>query len=449
MASNNANTKLSEPYFARQLDAPAAFIDSGGPNIIFIDFLNRLDGPARVTIDTHQEMLIMALRQRCLRFAFSDDADEAIRTLNQVCALYHQCVIKNGLKTFEVFAAQNEQYINVQEQFYYSREQAFAQSQRPVQETHNLLRYAHDLLEGYIRRLATLGMFALDVIRDRQRASDLSPAQYVELDLRAKEQTFAEDPGLLRSTHARLFGSVRFDIRNAIAHRRYEVQDDGSALLWDFDPRKQVKKPIGQISQSEIKELIFSIERAVAVFEISVLIFQHNNGKILHELGHYANRDATDNKYSEKQMREMLYLNAPACFMRIENIEIADDDVRIDASFLSFESSPLGGDVYVNSKDRNGKPIEYALPLRPRELSARDQTLRLLQIAALYCGNYKSVTVRTKDAVGDKLLGEASATMDLLAESIQARFIPKEEFIQRLRTNTFGATTAVDQIPSL
>ncbi|MGH9555381.1 MAG: hypothetical protein ACRD2Y_06110 [Terriglobales bacterium] len=432
---------LNEPYFAQELTPPPAVADSSAPNVMFIDFLNRLDGPARVQIDKRQEMLIMALRQRCLRFALADDSDQVIVTLNQLCALYHQCAIKAELKVFEVFAAQNEQYIKVQEQFYYSRKQASAQDQRPVQETVNLLTYAHDLLEGFIRRVATLGAFSIDIIRDRERARTLSPSQYVEMDLHTKEKTFAEDPGIVGMTHNVLFGAVLHDIRNAIAHKRYEVQDDGSAVLWDYHPTKHAKKAVGHLTQSEIRDLNSSLERAVTVFEMSVLIFQHNNGAVLHQLGHYEAKG----EYTEKHMREMLYLSAPGCFMRIEDIEVHNDEVIVNAEFLSFENSPLGGEVYVSSKDRSGKPVKYALPVPRRELSARDQTLRLLQVASLYCRKYKRVTIRTKDVLGGKPLGEVSAGMDLLVESLEGKKIPKQEFLKRLTTNTFPGDATVSQ----
>lgn len=416
---------FSEPYFVREVDQTHA--GSGAPNVMFIDFLSRLDGPARVEIDPHQEMLIMALRARALRFALSDDSNEVVLTLNQLCALYHQSVVRVGLKTFEVFAAQNEQYIKVQEQFYYSRQQALAQDQRLVQQTQNLLTYAHDLLEGFIRRLTTLGSFSIDVIRDRKRAEDLSSNQYVEMDLRTKQSNFAEDTGVVRTTHDLLFGAVVHEIRNAIAHKRYEVQDDGSALLWDYHPTKHTKKLVGQMTQTDIKKLVSSLERSVTVLEMSVLIFQHNNGVLLHQLGQYGGKG----EYTEKQMREMLYLNAPASFMRIEGIEVRDDEVIIDAAFLSFESSVSGSEVFVSSKDRRGEPREYALPLPPRELSARDQTFRLLQIASVYCNKYKRLTVRTKDALGGKPLGEASAETSLLVESREGKITP-EKFLERL-----------------
>lgn len=433
---------FDEPYFARELAPSPALAGSGAPNVMFIDFLSRLDGPARVQIDPHQEMLIMALRQRALRFALSDDSSQVIVTLNQLCALYHQCVIRIGLKAFEVFAAQNEQYIKVQEQFYYSREQAFAQDQRPIQQTANLLTYAHDLLEGLIRRLTTLGSFSIDVIRDRECAQHLSPVQYVEMDLRTKERQFAEDPGIVGITHDLLFGAVIHEVRNAIAHKRYEVQDDGSALLWDYHPTKHTKKIVGRLMQSEVKDLVSSLEHAICVLEMSVLIFQHNNGAVLHQLGHYGAKG----EYTEKQMREMLYLSAPACFMRIEDIDVRDDEVIVSAAFLSFESSPFGSEVFVSSNDGSGKPRKYVLPLPARELSARDQTFRLLVVASLYCKKYKRITIKTKDVLGGKPMGEVSALTDLLVESFGGK-ITREEFLRRLSMNTFSREADSPTVP--
>jgi len=282
---------FNEPYFAEELET--GLRGSNAANVMFVDFLSRLDGAAKVKIDPQQEMLILALQQRALRFALSDDSEKAISALNQLCAFYQQCVIRSGLKSFEVFAAQNEQYIKIQEQFYYSREQALAPGQRPIQQTANLLTYAHNLLEGHIRRLASLPSFSIDVIRDRKCAQTLSPEQYVEMTLRMKEKKFGEDPGILKSTHDFLFGDDVHSFRNAIAHKRYTVQDDGSAQLWDFDPTKQATKSLGQLTQAEIKDLISSLERTVTVLEMSALIFQHNNGRILYELGQYRAKQNT------------------------------------------------------------------------------------------------------------------------------------------------------------
>jgi hypothetical protein len=280
--------------------------------------------------------------------------------------------------------------------------------------------------------LATLGVFSIDAIRERDRAGELTPTQYVDLDLRTKERIFSEDVSILGRTHALLFGAVRHEIRNAIAHKRYEIKQDGSVVLYDFDPGKKLRITVGQLSQEQLKMLITSLERAVDIFEMSLLIFQHNNGNLLNELGHYSE----EREYSEKEVREMIYLNAPSAFMRIDGINIQDGDVTIDASFLSFESRPSGGEVFVSSKDRDGKPIEYWIPVANRELSARDQTLRLLQLATMYCGRYRTISIRTKDILGGKPLGEVKASVDLL---LKARAAPttKEEFLKLLTVNTF------------
>jgi hypothetical protein len=224
--------------------------------------------------------------------------------------------------------------------------------------------------------------------------------------LRTKERAFAEDVGILAGTYTFLFGAVQHEIRNAIAHKRYEVQEDGSVMLYDFDPRKKIRKQIGQFSQHELETLISSLERAVDVFEISLLIFQHNNGALLKRLGHYDR----DKNYSDKEMRAMIYLKAAASFMRINGIEVRGDAGAIDASFLSFESISSKREALVSSQSRNGNPLTYRLPIAPRELSARDQSLRLLQVGSMYCRAYKSITIQTKDILGDKPLGEASAS---------------------------------------
>jgi hypothetical protein len=257
---------------------------------MFIDFLNRLNEPVRVEIDLHQEMLVMALRSRCLKYAFSPETESVLAVIDQLCAFYHQCAVKIGLKAFEVLASQNEEYINIQEQLFSSKQESRGDDQRPVQQTNNLLLHIHDLLEGRLRRLATLGMFSIDAIHEKDVANTLTPTQYVDLDLRTKERTFAEDVGILAGTYTFLFGAVQHEIRNAIAHKRYEVQEDGSVMLYDFDPRKKIRKQIGQFSQHELETLISSLERAVDVFEISLLIFQHNNGALLKRLGHYEQR---------------------------------------------------------------------------------------------------------------------------------------------------------------
>ena len=270
MADDNKQNDIDEPYFAKEAPAGALPSSSTGPNVMFVDFLNRLSGPARVKIDKHQEMLIMALRSRCLKYAFSAEDEAVIAALDQLCAFYHQCAIKAGLKVFEVFAKQNEEYIKVQEQFFYSERNSRQNAQRPVEQTNNLLVRAHDLYEGLLRRLAALGMFSIDVIRGRDRAHDLSPTQYVDIDLRTKERTFSEDVSILASTHEFLFGAVHHEIRNAIAHKRYEIQEEGSVVLYDFAPGKKARKQVGELSQQDLKTLILSLERAVDVFEISV-----------------------------------------------------------------------------------------------------------------------------------------------------------------------------------
>jgi hypothetical protein len=62
--------KPPTPYFGKPGTGPQ--VSSAGPDVLFVDFLARLDGAARVDIDLHQEMLIMMLRARCLKYALQN-----------------------------------------------------------------------------------------------------------------------------------------------------------------------------------------------------------------------------------------------------------------------------------------------------------------------------------------------------------------------------------------
>ena len=50
-------------------------------NVAFVDFLARLDGPAKVEIDRKQEMLLMVLRNRCLPYALSPQSEQSLVNL--------------------------------------------------------------------------------------------------------------------------------------------------------------------------------------------------------------------------------------------------------------------------------------------------------------------------------------------------------------------------------
>jgi hypothetical protein len=422
-----------EPYFAKDIAKHPYSPSDDVLDVMFIDFLNKLHGPARVVIDVRQEMLVMALRSRCLKYALSTNTDLVIAAVNQLCGFYQQCAIKTGLRAFQILAAQTQECVKVQEQFYYSGNGVNAINKTSAQQVNSVLVHIHDLLEGFIRRLATFGTFSIDVIRGSVRAQEFTPNQYVDLDLREKERTFRADPSVLNRTADALFGSVRYDIRNAIAHKRYEVHEDGSVLLFDFDPHKKLRKEIGLISQPELNNTVAGLEQAADIFTISQLIFQHNSGLIMNQLGYYGGENVT---YTEKEMREMVYYRAAACFMQIDRIEIMGDEVKIDASFLSFESRQFPSEVFANTKDMHGNPLKYKLPLPSRVLSARDQTLRLLQVAFLYCGNYQAISIRTKDIVGGEILGEVTASLPLLSKSFQEG-VQKEEFLKRITINGF------------
>lgn len=350
------------PYFEKKHAGPD--VSSAGPEVLFIDFLARLDGAARVLLDVHQEMLVMMLRARCLKYALSPQSDRIIPAINQLCAIYQEAAVRVGLKAFDVFRAFYEEYIRVQEQVFLAKEQTDSKEQRPVQETNNLLNYAHDLFEGLVRRLATLGTFSLDVLSGSSRAHVLTPMQYVDLSLREKHQTFTEHPNVLSGTRDTLFASVRHDIRNAIAHRRYEIQEDGAALLYDFRPRTRQRLEIGRISQRELRQLIADLELAIDVFEISLLIFQHNHGTLLNQLGYYGRQKK---EYTDKEMVEMLYLEAPAAFLRVEDVAIQNDTVNVTLRLMSLDKSEAS-EVFVKSKDRDGNPVQYTLPIPPRSI---------------------------------------------------------------------------------
>jgi hypothetical protein len=426
----NDSRKPPTPYFeVENINSPASVLGSG-PDVLFVDFLARLSGSARVAIDVRQEMLIMLLRARCLKYALSRESDEIIPAINQLCAIYEQAAIRTGLKSFEVFRRFYEEYVKIQEQVFLAREQAQSKDQRPVQETSNLLNHVHDLLEGLLRRLATLGMFSLDVLSANPRANDLSPTQYLDLPLTEKDQTFTDHRSVLTGTRNVLFGSIRHDIRNAIAHRRYEVQEDGSALLFDFNPRTKQRRDIGRVTKAELESLIDDLQRAVDVFEISLLIFQHNHGSFLNQLGYYGPKK----EYTDKEMTEMLYIEAPAALLSVEEVLISEETVKVTLRFTS-QTRSSGSEVFVRSKDRDGKPITYSLPIPPRTTSARDQTFRFLQKCSFYCGRYKKIEARTLDA-DNTIIGEVVAPMELLVRSTQ-EVVPKETFIKGLLTNTF------------
>jgi len=420
--------KPPTPYFGKTVRGPE--VSGAGPDVLFVDFLARLHGAARVEIDPHQEMLIMALRARCLKHALSVDSDRIVPALNQLCAIYQKASVRCGLKFFQVFRAFYEEYVKVQEQTYLERKQARAKGQRPVQETNNLLNHVHDLLEGLVRRLATLGTFSLDVLSARRRASDLTPTQYVDLSLREKHQSFTEHPSVLAGTRDILFGSVRHDFRNAIAHRRYEIQEDGAAMLYDFHPRTKQRVEIGRIPQDDLRNIIDELELAIDVFEISLLIFQHNHGMLLNQLGYYG----TEKDHSDKEMVEMLHLEAPASFLSVEDVAIEGTVVKVSLKLAAFDRTEAS-EAFVRSKDRNGNPIEYRLPIPPRRISARDQTFRFLQRASFYCRRYEEIDVQTADLDGTKI-GEAAAPMQLLLRSTKEA-VAKEDFLKGLIKNTF------------
>jgi hypothetical protein len=429
----NESKKPPTPYFDMENRKSSAPDLGSGPDVLFVDFLGRLNGPARVAIDVRQEMLIMLLRARCLKYALSRESDDIIPAINQLCAIYEQAAIRIGLKSFEVFRRFYEEYVKIQEQVFLAREQAQAKDQRPVQETSNLLNHIHDLLEGLLRRLAALGMFSLDVLSANPRANDLSPTQYLDSPLTEKDQAFTDHRSVLTGTRNVLFGSTRYDIRNAIAHKRYEVQEDGSALLFDFNPRTKQRRDIGRLTKAEIESLIEDLQRAVDVFEISLLIFQHNHGSFLHQLGYYGPKK----EYTDKEMREMLHIEAPAAFLSVEEVLVSGETVKITLRFTS-QARSSGSEVLVRSKDRDGKPITYSLPIPPRTTSARDQTFRFLQKCSFYCGRYRKIEVRTLDADGT-IIGEVVAPMELLVQSTQEA-LPKEAFMQGLHTNTFSSS---------
>lgn len=181
--------KSPKPYFTEGTP-PELELDSTVPNLMFVEFLGRLEGAAKVDIDPRQELLVMQLRARCVKYAMSDQVDEMVTTINQLCAIYHGATIKGGAKSFDVFRAVLDEYVDIQEQLYLSWEQALQKEQRPTGRTNNLLTHCHDLIEGNLRKLATLGIYSLDVLEDRGRASTLTPQQYVDLTLKGKDTTY-------------------------------------------------------------------------------------------------------------------------------------------------------------------------------------------------------------------------------------------------------------------
>jgi len=423
--------KTVKPYFAEE--EPPIPISEDAPNVMFVDFLARLDGPARVDIDPRQEMLIMQMRARCLRYALAPESDRIILALNQLCALYHAAAVRIGRKAFDVFEAFLNEYVKVQEQVFLSRDQTTVEDQRPTALTNNLLNYCHELLENFLRKLATLGAFSLDVLSADPSASDLSAQQYVDLGLKEKVSKFENDPKIVKRTFELVFGSVQNSLRNSIAHRRYQIEEDGTAVLHDFHPKKMTRTLVGRVSQSELRSLVQQLEMAVDMFEISLLIFQHNHGSIMHELGFYRGEE----ELSEQKIAERLYMEAPAAFLRVDSVAFEGGTLKIDVklNFPAFARQTEPSTVYVQSKNRRGERLKYALTIPPRDLSARDQTLRFMQKASLYCQKQTQIIIRTFDEMG-RPIGEVSSTLEWIRRALAERS-SIDEFLGGVIKNTF------------
>lgn len=434
------NDRTVKPYFVQ--DEPSVPISEEGPNVMFVDFLARLDGAARVDIDLRQELLVMQLRARCIRYALAPESDGIIIALNQLCALYHVAAVRIGRKAFDVFEAFLGEYVKVQEQVFLSRDQTAVKDQRPTALTNNLLNYCHELLESFLRKLATLGTFSLDVLSGDSSASGLSAQQYVDLSLKGKVSKFENDPKIVRRTFELLFGSVQNSLRNSIAHRRYVIEEDGTAVLHDFHPKKRTRTLVGKVSQSEIRALLQQLEMAVDTFEISLLIFQHNHGSIMLELGFHQG----DEELSEAKIAERLYMEAPAAFLRIDSVAFEGGTLKIDVklNFPAFARQTKPSTVYVQSKNRLGEQVKYALTVPSRDLSARDQTLRFRQKASLYCQKHTQISIRTFDEKG-KPVGEVSSTLEWIRRALADRS-SIDQFLGGVIKNTFQTGAGSEDI---
>lgn len=421
-----------KPYFASE--EPPEGADQGVQGVILAGFLNRLSGAASISLDPRQELLVMLLQARCLKYALSPQLDEIVTTINQLCAIYQQGTLRMPQKAFDVFFAMQDEYIPIQEQVHWSGEQASDRDQASVSRTNNLLNHCHELMENFLRKISTFGYFALDAIESSSNAGLLSPAQYVDEGLSQKEKHFADSPSILMTTHAILFGGVERRVRNSIAHRRYRIDEDGTARLFDYNPRTRQRDNVGEMSQVAIEQLVRDLEMGVDTFEISNLIFQHNHGEIMAQLGYVADGDR---EYTDKEITERLFLEASTSYLQAKKVSFEGNVVRADIqtafpAVVGQEPST----VYVNTKDKDGNAVRYAVSVPSVDVSARDQTLRFMQKAALYCGSYESIHVRTADNEGN-LIGEAAASVESLKRSSE-KPNSLEGFLNELSLNTFS-----------
>lgn len=244
---------------------------------------------------------------------------------------------------------------------------------------------------------------------------------------------------IIDRTYALLFGSVRHDIRNSIAHRRYDIKRDGSVDLYDFDPAQKRRKHIGRFSQNDVEALARHIQTAVDVFEMSLLIFQHNHGSLLFEMGYYSGKE----DYTDEEIVELLHREAPSAFLRVQDVTFEDGSVelKVKTSFPAFARSETPSTVYVSTKDKSGNPLKYQLEVPPVHLSVRSQSFRFLQKASLYCKRFREIEIRTV-GLDDKEFGRARATIEYMQQSLKDH-VEEEEFTAGLLVNTFPDEKAV------
>lgn len=429
---------VEKPYFAEGEEPPLPET-SDHFSILTSAFLARLDGPARIELDPRQELLVMQLRARCASYAFSEEADDMIRAINQLVAFYHTATRKAGKKVFEVLNAIVTEHAAVQEQIALARRKAFEADQRVVARTQNQLLYYKALVENPFRKLISLATLALDVINDwprvkgQPRWQTLSPSQYLDLGFRAKVNTLAAARQVLAATRQLLVDPVDEGIRNAIAHERYEIQEDGSVHLYNYRSNERID--LGTFGPGVFDRRNSDLEASNVTLEISLLIFQHNHCDILAQLF----KTGEPEQLSDKKIMEFLYLEAPGSYLRVTEVEFNNATVKIvvQTCFPPEVETGIPSTVHGRSKNRRGQPVTFSYDIPPPRISARGQTARLLQRASFYCGRYERISITTQNEQG-QVLGEMCGDITFLRTSTEQP-MPFAEFLAKLEHNTFPA----------
>ena len=258
------------------------------------------------------------------------------------------------------------------------------------EKTQILLKYYHDLYEGYYKCIVSVVTLAKKVLNNKVIPEDL--VQYIHADTKIKINELKEDDnGECVPPIPELEEGCNKHIRNAFSHNRWKPKDN-LVELWDIDPRTGRKGWEETFTIADLDEITKKLRGTVDAITLADLIFSYS--KFTDLSGYFS---IAPGEYEFPQIESILETRAfeQGLLLNKCNEEIREKKLNIQICILENLGIEQVTTIYEGSKP----PRAFKVPLVHVEYEVYDSILNFLLVVGGALTGYKIINL---EVIGEK-----------------------------------------------